>query len=68
MKALIDLFRRIFRRVTPVELASKELADAELQLLADLSHRDHAQASISYNDLRIKRLKAFLAKQQEVVA
>ena len=62
MMAIFTAMRRAFRRVTPAELASKELADAELQLLADLTHRDHAQASISYNELRIKRLKLFLAK------
>lgn len=56
----------MFRRITPAELASKELADAELQLLADMTHRDHAQASIDYNQSRIKRLKMFLAKLEAV--
>lgn len=62
MKALFDLFRRVFRRVTPAEVASKELADAELELLVGLAHRDRAQAAIGYAEARIKRLRLFLAK------
>jgi hypothetical protein len=59
--------RRAFRKVTPAEVASKELADAEMELLVGLTHRDHAQASIGYNEARIKRLRAFLAKLEGTV-
>lgn len=66
MGALIAAIRRLFRRVTPAELAAKELADAELELLVGLTHKDHAQASIDYNQNRIKRLRVFLSKLEPV--
>ena len=56
------VLKSLFRRVTPAEVAAKELATAELELLTSLSHRDYAQASIDYNETRVKRLRAFLAK------
>jgi len=59
---MIRTIRSLFRRVTPAEVAAKELATAELELLTALSHRDYAQASIDYNETRVKRLRAFLAK------
>ncbi len=58
--------KRALRRLTPAEVAAKELADAELELLSALSHRDYAQSIIDYNTARVKRLRAFLAKQEAV--
>ena len=62
MKALI---RRVFRRTTPAELAAKELADAELELLSAMTHRDFSQSLIDYNETRVKRLRSFLAKLEK---
>ena len=62
---MIRTLKSLFRRVTPAEVAAKELAEAELDLLGDLSHRDLAQASIAYNEARIKRLRSFLAKLEK---
>ena len=59
---MIRALKRLLRRLTPAEVASKELADAELELLSALSHRDYAQSVIDYNEARCKRLRAFLAK------
>ena len=67
MKAILMALRRALRRVTPAEVASKELADAEMELLVGLTHRDHAQASIGYNEARIKRLRLFLAKLEGTI-
>ena len=57
--------RRIFRKVTPAEMAAKELADAELSVLEAHSAKEYADSVIAYNTARISRLKTFLASLQE---
>lgn len=52
--------KRILRRLTPAEVAAKELADAELELLSAMTHKEFAQSLISYNESRCKRLRTFL--------
>jgi len=58
---VIDAFRRAFRRITPAEVAARELAEAELSMLQAQTAREYAESVISYNDARIKRLRKFLA-------
>lgn len=53
--------KRVFRRLTLAEVAAKELADAELELLSAMTHKEFAQGSITYNETRCKRLRSFLA-------
>ena len=62
---MIQQLKRIMRRLTPAEVAAKELADAELELLTALTHREYAQSLIDYNESRCKRLRAFLAKLEK---
>lgn len=59
---MINIFKRLLRRVTPAEIVAKELAEAELQLLSAQTHQEYAQSLIYYNEARVKRLRAFLAK------
>jgi hypothetical protein len=61
----VTTFKRALRRLTPAEVASKELADAELELLTALTHREYAQSLIDYNESRCKRLRTFLAKLEK---
>lgn len=58
---MIDYIKRMFRKITPAEVAAKELGDAELSLLEALTAREYADSVIVYNQTRIKRLRAFLA-------
>lgn len=62
---MIKDIKRIMRRLTPAEVAAKELADAELELLTALTHREYAQSLIDYNESRCKRLRTFLAKLEK---
>jgi hypothetical protein len=55
--------KRIFRKLTPVEVASTELADAELQRLEAQSALDYAASMVSYHTKRIDRLRTFLTIQ-----
>ena len=59
---MIRTLKLLFRRVTPAEVAAKEVATAELELLTALTHREYADSLIQYNEARVKRLRAFLAK------
>ena len=62
---MIATFRRLLRRLTPAEVAAKALADAELALLEAMTGREYAQSVVDYNEVRIKRLRAFLAKLEK---
>lgn len=58
---MIAAIRRLFRKITPAEVAAKELADAELSMLEAQTAREYAESVMAYNDARIKRLRKFLA-------
>lgn len=42
-----------FRKPTPLEVATAELVEAELEKLVDETAREHAEASVSYNNARM---------------
>ncbi len=48
---------------TPQQRALQELHDAEHALLVALSEREHATATVSYNECRVKRLKAYVTTE-----
>lgn len=58
---MIAAFRRIFRKITPAEVAAKELAYAELNMLEAQSAKEYAESVMAYNDARIRRLRKYLA-------
>lgn len=49
-------------RVTPAEVASRELACSELMLLDAKTSHEYAASLISYHDGKIKRLRKFLSE------
>lgn len=61
MNSWITLIKRAFRRLTPLEVAARELAEAELSKLQAQSAAEYAQSVVTYNDARIKRLRKLLA-------
>jgi hypothetical protein len=58
---MMNWLRTLTQRITPAEVAAKELAASELRLLEALSAREFAEAVITENETRIKRLRKFLA-------
>lgn len=62
---LTQQFKRMARRLTPVEMAAAELADAELHKLEAHSAVEYATSVVSYEDARIKRLRKFLADAEK---
>jgi hypothetical protein len=55
----------LFRKPTTMELASHELAEAEMALLSSHTAVEYARAMVNYQNERIKRLKSFLATYGE---
>ena len=61
MKMLND-FKRLFRKLSPAEMAARELHDAQLALLEAHSATEYASAMVTYHQQRIERLKGFLVE------
>jgi hypothetical protein len=60
---VITAFKRALRKLTPLEVASRELAEAELQSLSAQTAVEYANSVVAYNAQRIKRLRSFIGKQ-----
>ena len=60
LKHIWTELRCMVKAVTPVQAIVWELAEAEMALLRAETGVEFAQASVTYNKNRIKRLKAYL--------
>lgn len=58
---MITEMKRLFRKLTPLEIASSELVAAELEKLQADTAKEYAEALSGYSAARIKRLKAYIA-------
>ena len=56
----------MLKTVTPAQAVAHELIHAEHALLQAETGVEYAQALVTYNKNRIKRLKAYLGKTEEV--
>jgi deoxyribodipyrimidine photolyase len=65
-KYLWTELRLIIKTVTPVQAVKHELLHAEHELLQAETGVEYAQALVTYNKNRVKRLKAYLDKTEEV--
>jgi hypothetical protein len=59
--------RLMVKTVTPAQAVAHELIHAEHDLLRAETGVEYAQSMVTYNKNRIKRLKAYLGKTEEVV-
>lgn len=55
--------KNLFRAPSALELAAKELAEAQRQLLAALSAKEYATQMSEYHAQRIERLEAYVRSQ-----
>lgn len=60
MSMIRDL-KRVMGRLTPLEVASTELAEAELERLKAQTAQEYASSMVTYHTRRIDRLRSFLA-------
>lgn len=57
---MLDWLKEIIRKPTPLMLAARELDDARRELLMAQTHRDYADSSVRYNEMRIQRLEKII--------
>lgn len=57
---LFDMVKERLREPTPLEMVSRELAQAHLEKLEAETAVDYAQSIVDYNNVRISRLNAHL--------
>jgi hypothetical protein len=57
---MLNWIKEIFRKPSPLMLAARELDDAKRELLVAQTHRDYADSSVRYNEMRIARLEKVL--------
>jgi hypothetical protein len=65
-KYLWTELRLMLKTVTPAQAVAHELMHAEHALLQAESGVEYASALVAYNKNRVKRLKAYLGKTEEV--
>ena len=58
---MIYWFKQLARRVTPAEVAARELAETELRLLEARTAKEYADSVITEHETRVRRLRKFLA-------
>lgn len=51
----------MLKRVTPTQAVTHELQQAEMELLRAETGVEYAQALVTYNKNRVKRLRAYMA-------
>lgn len=62
---MLEDMKRVFRRLSPVEMATRELVEAELALLDAQTAREYATSMCAYHDARIKRLRVYLTQANQ---
>ena len=53
--------KAVFKMPTPLEVAAKQLATAELELLKAETGVEYASALVTFNRTQIKRLRAYIS-------
>jgi hypothetical protein len=66
IKEIWNEVRVLMRSVTPAQAIAGELLEAEMALLRAETGVEYAQALVTYNKNRVKRLKAYMASTEEV--
>lgn len=60
---MIAALKRLLRRTTPIEIASRELAESELYELTYQTSQEFA-AMVMFHQNKSKRLRAFVSNQR----
>lgn len=62
---MIDYLKSLFRKPTPLEIITRELAVAYLDKLQGETGVDYAKSVVDYNNAKIKRLEAHLTQHSK---
>ena len=64
IKEIWNEARALMKSVTPAQAIAGELREAEMALLRAETGVEYAQALVTYNKNRIKRLKAYITTEE----
>ena len=67
LKYLWTELKLMMKTVTPAQAIAHELIHAEHDLLKAETGVEYAQSMVTYNKQRVKRLKAYLGKTEEII-
>jgi hypothetical protein len=62
---MVELYKRLRRPVSLLEITKEELREAQLEKLKAESAADYATSVVAYNEARIERLKARIEEFKE---
>jgi hypothetical protein len=62
---MVELYKRLRRPVSLLEITREELREAQLEKLKAESAADYARSVVAYNEARIERLKARIEEFKE---
>lgn len=65
MKKIVELYQRITRKITLLEITQEELRMAHLEKLKAESAADYANGIVAYNEARIARLNKRISEYKE---
>ena len=65
IKNIYSEIRLLMKSVTPAQAVASELLEAEMALLRAETGVEYAQALVTYNKNRVKRLKAYQTPAEE---
>jgi hypothetical protein len=65
MNKMIELYKRLRRPITLLEITKEELREAQLEKLKAESAADYANSVVAYNEARIERLKDRIEEYKE---
>ena len=57
---MFKFIKQLYRKLSPIEIAIRELEEAQLQALSANTAMEYYKSMVAYNDSRILRLKAFI--------
>jgi hypothetical protein len=64
MTAIRYVYNILFRKLTAIDCVTAELVEAEHALLRAETGVEYAQALVTYNKNRVKRLSAYIKEQE----
>ena len=62
MEKMVELYKRLMRKITLLEITQEELRMAQLEKLKAESAADYAKSVVAYNEARIARLNKHISE------
>ena len=60
---MLEILRKLFRKLTPLEAATRELIEAQHGLLQAQTGVDYSMAIVEYETNRVNRLRAYISME-----